>query len=281
MKIALGTAQWGLNYGISNSSGIPSDKELIKIFNLAYQSNILHFDTASVYGNAEKRLGDLANNKSKIITKISHNTKRYSLENQVQNSLKNLKREKIYGCLFHDSDELINNMDLWNNLLRFKESSVFEKIGFSVYEPKTLVKLIDSGLIPDIIQLPYSILDKKFEPYFPLLKQKGIEIHSRSIYLQGLYFKNTNKLPIKLKNLKPVLDYINKICEEEDISISSLCFNFIKSNKNIDFAVIGVENHFQLLDIINFKKKNHYYKKIKNLNNAFYFDKNLLNPSNW
>ena len=281
MKIALGTAQWGLNYGISNSSGIPSDKELIKIFNLAHQSNILHFDTASVYGNAEKRLGDLANNKSKIITKISHNTKRYSLENQVQNSLKNLKREKIYGCLFHDSDELINNMDLWNNLLRFKESSVFEKIGFSVYEPKTLVKLIDCGLIPDIIQLPYSILDKKFEPYFPLLKQKGIEIHSRSIYLQGLYFKNTNKLPTKLKKLKPVLDYINKKCEEEDISISSLCFNFIKSNKNIDFAVIGVENHFQLLDIINFKKKNHYNKKIKNLNNAFHFDKNLLNPSNW
>ena len=87
-------------------------------------------------------------------------------------------------------------MDLWNNLF-FKETHL-RKL-FSVYEPKTLVKLIDSGLIPDIIQLPYSILDKKFEPYFPLLKQKGIEIHSRSIYLQGCILKNTNN-PSNLKS---------------------------------------------------------------------------------
>ena len=130
MKIALGTVQWGLFYGISNSHGIPTDKELVSILTLAKKNNINLLDTAANYGDSEKRLGKFATSGNKIVTKIGYFTKAHSLENQIEKSFKNLRRERIYGCLFHNGDDLIKNEFLWGKILQIKKSGRIKKIGY-------------------------------------------------------------------------------------------------------------------------------------------------------
>ena len=189
MKIALGTAQWGLDYGIANTNGMPSDDELKEIISTANKAGINMFDTAVHYGTAEKRLGGHLSNECEIVTKVGSFSSNNRLKDQLKNSFKNFQRDTIYGCLFHNANELKENKFLWEELLAYKKGGAISKIGYSLYEPTELLSLLELGFVPDIVQVPYSILDRKFEPYFELLKGKGVEIHIRSVFLQGLFFK--------------------------------------------------------------------------------------------
>lgn len=281
MKIALGTVQWGMNYGIANNEGIPSNDVLKSIIYLAQNSGINLFDTAAQYGIAEYRIGNYLSKKSNIVTKIGSFSNGNSLKNQIENSLKNLKREKIYGCLIHNSKELINKDYLWDELTEFKLKGKLKKIGFSLYEPKELKILLGYDMIPDIIQVPYSVLDRKFEPYFELLKNKGVEIHVRSIYLQGLYFKNPDQLPNKFSKLKPVLKELQNISKKNKLNIAQFCLDFIRQNYNIDYAVIGVESENQLKEIIQLKNFKLNWDSILKSLDRYNIKEELLNPSNW
>jgi aryl-alcohol dehydrogenase-like predicted oxidoreductase len=281
MKIALGTVQWGLDYGIANTHGIPSDEVLNSIFALANKAGINMFDTAAQYGEAEKRVGQFSNLEHKIVTKIGNLSTNKCLNQQLDNSFNHLQRQNIYGCLFHNGDELINNTDLWRELLVYKEEGRINKIGYSLYEPQELFDLLEAGLHPDIVQLPYSILDRKFEPYFDLLKKKGVEIHVRSVFLQGLYFKNPEQLSDKLSILKSVLSELQNISKQNNLDISELCLDFIRQNCKIDYAVIGVESEDQLREVSQVKNCNLNWGIILETLDSYNIKKELLNPSNW
>lgn len=281
MKIALGTVQWGLDYGIANTHGIPSDEVLNSIFALANKAGINMFDTAAQYGEAEKRVGQFSNLEHKIVTKIGNFSTNKCLNQQLDNSFNHLQRENIYGCLFHNVDELINNTDLWRELLVYKEEGRINKIGYSLYEPQELFDLLEAGLHPDIVQLPFSILDRKFEPYFDLLKKKGVEIHVRSVFLQGLYFKNPEQLSNKLSILKSVLSELQNISKQNNLDISELCLDFIRQNCKIDYAVIGVESEDQLREVSQVKNCNLNWGIILETLDSYNIKKELLNPSNW
>ena len=281
MKIGLGTVQWGLDYGIANTHGIPSDEVLNSIFDLANKAGINMFDTATQYGEAEKRVGQFSNLEHKIVTKIGNFSTNKCLNQQLDNSFNHLQRQNIYGCLFHNVDELINNTDLWRELLVYKEEGRINKIGYSLYEPQELIDLLEAGLHPDIVQFPYSILDRKFEPYFDLLKKKGVEIHVRSVFLQGLYFKNPEQLSNKLLILKPVLSELQNISKQNNLDISELCLDFIRQNCKIDYAVIGVESEEQLREVSQVKNCNLNWDIILETLDSYNIKKELLNPSNW
>ena len=281
MKIGLGTVQWGLDYGIANTHGIPSDEVLNSIFDLANKAGINMFDTATQYGEAEKRVGQFSNLEHKIVTKIGNFSTNKCLNQQLDNSFNHLQRQNIYGCLFHNFDELINNTDLWRELLVYKEEGRINKIGYSLYEPQELIDLLEAGLHPDIVQFPYSILDRKFEPYFDLLKKKGVEIHVRSVFLQGLYFKNPEQLSNKLLILKPVLSELQNISKQNNLDISELCLDFIRQNRKIDYAVIGVESEDQLREVSQVKNCNLNWDIILETLDSYNIKKELLNPSNW
>ena len=281
MKIGLGTVQWGLDYGIANTHGIPSDEVLNSIFDLANKAGINMFDTATQYGEAEKRVGQFSNLEHKIVTKIGNFSTNKCLNQQLDNSFNHLQRQNIYGCLFHNVDELINNTDLWRELLVYKEEGRINKIGYSLYEPQELIDLLEAGLHPDIVQFPYSILDRKFEPYFDLLNKKGVEIHVRSVFLQGLYFKNPEQLSNKLLILKPVLSELQNISKQNNLDISELCLDFIRQNRKIDYAVIGVESEDQLREVSQVKNCNLNWDIILETLDSYNIKKELLNPSNW
>ena len=281
MKIALGTVQWGLDYGIANTSGMPSDEELKSIFLLAKKSGIFLFDTAVQYGDDEKKIGKFSFSKSKIITKVGSFSKGNSLGYQLENSLKNLRRESIYGCLFHNIDELNNDKGLWEELLEYKNESKIKKMGCSLYETTELLDLLEIGIVPDIVQVPYSILDRKFEPYFELLKEKGVEIHTRSVFLQGLYFKPINELDLIYDNLKQSLKAIQLIGKENNFSTLELALCYVIQNKYIDYAVLGVETSQQLVQIINASKQKLSQKTTDSIKSIKLENQTMLNPVNW
>lgn len=281
MRIALGTAQWGLKYGISNTDGIPSDEELKDIMSVAQKNNITLLDTALQYGRAEKRIGKILNPENKIVTKIGNFEKGNNVKDQVQKSLENLQNFKIYGCLFHDSKELIQNKNLWEELLEYKKSGRIIKIGYSLYEPYDLLELFNFNLFPDIIQIPYSILDRKFEPYFDLIKKNNVEIHIRSVFLQGLYFKSIDGLDSKFDELKKPLLTLKEIGLKNRVSILDLAIYYVLQNPLIDYLILGVETAKQLVEIINASQKKLSKKVFNQIKNLKLENQRMLNPVNW
>ncbi|MAC40854.1 MAG: LPS biosynthesis protein [Pelagibacterales bacterium] len=281
MKIALGTAQWGMNYGISNSHGIPSDEELKAVFSIAQKNNINLFDTAFEYGNAEKRLGQISVKENKIITKVGSFSEHNCLKNQLDNSFKNLDRKKIYGCLFHNSKDLIENRQLWTNLKEYKKEGKINKIGYSLYEPSVLLELLEADIIPDVVQVPYNVLDRKFEPYFDLLKGYNVEIHCRSVFLQGLFFKSIDELGSKFQDLIPPFIELEGIAKKTKFQILSLALCFVLQNPKIDYVVLGVETSRQLNQIIVASKQKLSKKLFEQIKSIKLDSKDILNPVNW
>ena len=282
LKIAIGTAQFGLKYGINNNKGIPSDQEIISILDFAQSNGIDTLDCASAYGNAESKIGELAGQEFKIMSKLSYKTNIKELEIQLDKSLNDLRRNSIYGYLVHNADDLINYPKLWDELLVQKSKGKVNKIGYSLYNIQQLESLIELDMLPDIVQLPYSLLDRKFENYFENLKSLGAEIHTRSVFLQGLYFMELNNLPGKLNLLRNELNELKLICNEKKIFIGALAINFVYDNPCIDKVIIGVDSLNQLTNNLNYLIESdlqdetiNYIKKIE----TQYPE--MLNPVNW
>lgn len=282
MKITLGTVQFGIQYGISNTHGVPSDSELESIFSVASDLGIQQLDTAKAYGNAEERIGKLSNSKFDIITKFPNVDSKEDLELALSESLQKLNVASVYGYLAHNADVLIQNPSLWKVLLEAKKEGKIKKIGYSLYNPEQLERLLDLNCIPDLVQLPYSILDRKFEKQLSILKQLGTEVHVRSVFLQGLYFMNPNKLPEKLQPLQNSLVELKNLCIEKNVSVGAVALNYVISNPNIDKLVIGIETAEQLREninlVTNWKSNNVLFSKIEAIEIK---DKSLLNPVNW
>ena len=281
MKLALGTVQWGINYGISNNLGVPSDLELKKILKFSKNNGIKLLDTASTYGDSELRIKKLTNHDFNIITKISSISNENSIKKQINNSLNRLGANSIYGCLFHSPNELIKNNHYWDKINEEKINGKVKKIGYSLYHPNELDYLLNSEIIPDIVQVPFSLLDRKFESYFEILNKMKIEIHVRSVFLQGIYFLNPDELPKKLKDYAKPLNKLNQIANDCSIEMLDLALNYVLNKNYINYVVIGVVNMKQIEDIFFSSNKKLNKETIKIVENIKVDNKDILNPSNW
>ena len=191
MKVALGTAQFGTNYGIANVLGQINILEAKAILNYAAYSGIDTIDTAIAYGESEKCLGEIGLNNYRIITKLPEipdgyiDLKDWVFE-QVQNSLDNLKVKSLSGLLLHRPSQLLDpdKKNLWSILVNLKNTGQIEKLGFSIYTPDELSSLWNL-FKPDIVQAPYNILDRRLEMsgWLQRLYDENVEIHIRSIFL--------------------------------------------------------------------------------------------------
>jgi len=281
MKLILGTVQFGIHYGINNMNSIPDDHEISRIFDLAFKAGISGLDTAPEYGKAEERIAGFSQSRFKVITKFSKVSTSQELENALSKSLFRLNANSVYGYISHQADNLIENSKLWDTLMKMKENQKVEKIGYSLYMPEQLERLLDMCFLPDIVQLPYSVLDRKFEKYLPKLKQLGTEIHVRSVFLQGLYFMNPDSLPQNLQPLRKPLYKLHAICRESHLSIGSIALNFVNDNPNIDKLVIGVDSKTQLAENLSMIDHQNNKRINESLNEIIVSDKELLNPANW
>ena len=277
MKIALGTVQWGLNYGISNKKGIPSKDELNRILSFADKSGINLLDTASSYGNSEARIGDFSKNKFNIVTKIGISENDISIKEQIKKSLKKLKSNSVYGCLFHDTINFLKYPSVWNDIQIQKKEGLIKKIGFSLYNPQELEKLFELNYIPDLIQVPFNLIDRRFEPYLKELKNMDIEIHVRSIFLQGLLlnFKMMNE--IKFSKWNKIWGRYRNWLKLIGLSPLEACISHVLSFNDISNIVVGVDDLTQLKQIVLASKKD----TVKAPKSLISTDEKLINPLSW
>lgn len=252
-KLALGTVQFGLDYGINNKKGIISSDQIINILNYCKEKNIDTIDTAQAYGTSEERLG-LAlrklNFKVNIISKLSQKNIKCVLKS-FDETLFKLNVSKIHGFMYHDFNSYKNNKSSFDLIQRIKENKQIDKIGFSLYFPNELEELLKNNIQFDLVQLPHSIFDRRFEPYFEELKKRNVEIHIRSVFLQGLFFTEIKELSTHFDCVKDKLLKIKEISRSENVSIAGLCLNFAQRNKNIDKIVIGIDNLQNLKENLN------------------------------
>ena len=260
-KLALGTVQFGTDYGISNTSGKVSLKKVEEILEFCVNNGIDTLDTAQGYGDSESVLGNFDIKNFKIITKINKN-------NILDNSLEKLKVNSIYAIMFHREDDI--DLDNWKVFEKYRSDKLVEKIGISVYSPDRLQYIIDNFNI-DIVQLPLNLLDQRFIPMLVKMKDKGIEVHVRSIFLQGLLLMKTENINKYFDSIKCIIDGIPK-------PAISYALNFVKNIKEVDKMVVGVTSKKELENIYyyyNSKVDNIDYKKFR------VDDEMYINPSKW
>jgi aryl-alcohol dehydrogenase-like predicted oxidoreductase len=281
-KLALGTVQFGVKYGINNISGVPSDVELESILMLAKLAGIKLLDSAQGYGNAEERLGKFIGNDFQVITKFKKLESLYPFHKELRESLNKLNIDFVYGYMAHDGDLLIENPKWWQGLQEAKSNGLVKKIGYSLYTINQLESLLAKQMIPDLIQFPFNIFDRRFSPYMSELASLGVEIHIRSVYLQGLLQFDPMKLPGNLKLLQPNLIKVQEIGAKYNLSISELCLGFAISNPFINKVVIGIDNESQLAENIFISQNIQLSNEIIDELLSIEIDNdNLLNPSNW
>ena len=258
-KIALGTVQFGMNYGISNITGQVSSGEISKILDYCKANGIDTLDTAQGYGESEKVLSQFDLSLFKIITKIIGDAR-------LEISLENLKIQSVYGLMFHRENEC--NDETWKLFESYKAQGLVKKIGVSVYTPNTLENLIEQYPI-EIVQFPMNILDQSFVPLLPKVKAKNIEVHTRSTFLQGLLLMD--KIPEYFNPVKAKIDSIPKPRLEHTL-------NFCKHQKFVDKIVLGVTRLQDLQEIVAA-----YSKDIPEIDYSQYTinDKKYINPSLW
>lgn len=272
-KLVLGTVQFGCQYGI-NSEGRPDNQMVSEILREAQNGGITTLDTSAAYGNAEEVLGKmLASEKFLIISKYpkSDETVRETFENTIQC----LGCTKLYGYLLHHFSVYTERKDIWNDFVQLKREGKVEKIGFSLYEPHELDLILNDGIYFDLVQIPFNIFNRQFEPYFKRLKVMNVEIHARSTFLQGLFFKERNTLSEKLFPLKPYLIALDDYSKETGLSIAEIALNYNIQNPYIDGVLIGVDTKEQLLANFNSVSE----KRIELSINIK--ETELLNPVNW
>jgi aryl-alcohol dehydrogenase-like predicted oxidoreductase len=241
-KIGLGTVQFGVPYGISNTSGQTSKEEVTKILNFAQNHGISVLDTASAYGNAEEILGNNHIKGFKIVSKFMPPANGESINQQLSKSLEKLQCQSLYGYLAHQPSNVVENPSQWDELKELKYKGLINKIGFSLYEPDELITILDQDFVPDLIQVPFNYFDRRFEKLLIELKQTGCEIHSRSAFLQGLFFMNVNNLN---SFFSPVKENIRRL-QDENNNLAGSLLGFVVSQNFIDKVIIGVETTEQL-----------------------------------
>tara|TARA_B100002019_G_C21162257_1_gene543923 strand:- start:175 stop:1038 length:864 start_codon:yes stop_codon:yes gene_type:complete len=283
-KIILGTAQFGMNYGINNTSGKISKLKAFNILNYAFSNGIKELDTASSYGDSEKIIGEYLNSHPKnrfiITTKLSDI--KIPLENQVYNSLENLKTKKIDKLLFHSYNVYKHFEKEVKDFHQKFKGELFDELGVSIYTNCEIENLINDPFI-DRIQSPFNILDNynKRGIYFEKLYLSGKKVDVRSVFLQGVFFKKISDLKHNLIPLKKYLNFIRELSNEFNIDINSISFGYLNSFDFIDRIIFGVDSLEQLKKNLKSFSIKLPEVLIKKINSIEIKDQELLNPSKW
>ena len=165
-KIAIGTAQFSNNYGITNNQ-IINQKNISNILKDGLSLQITTIDTAPEYYNVEKKLGKFNLENFDLITKTALNENgkiiNYKeLESNIKKSFSNLNTKFLYALLIRSPVTLLKDKNLLDTILSFKNKNLISKIGYTLYDVEELERLYEY-FKPDIVQIPYSIVDQRFE----------------------------------------------------------------------------------------------------------------------
>jgi aryl-alcohol dehydrogenase-like predicted oxidoreductase len=258
MKIALGTVQFGLDYGIANHAGRVQFEEARSILKLAAEHSIDTLDTAIAYGDSENTLGQVGVSHWQVVTKLSsvpvdcHDIVGW-VESQIAGSLARLGINQLHGVLLHRPEQLFaeNGSQIISALQNLKKRGLTQKIGVSIYAPNELEQLIQFMDL-DLVQAPLSILDRRLieSGWAKRLKALGTELHVRSAFLQGLLLMPTNQRPPKFARWQPLWTEWERWLAESGLTPLQACIAYALGVEDIEKVVVGVDSVKQLQEIL-------------------------------
>jgi aryl-alcohol dehydrogenase-like predicted oxidoreductase len=291
-NLVLGTVQLGMKYGIANITGKPNFADAENVVRSAWENGIHEFDTAQGYGDSEKILGHIfdilgVNSDVKIISKIDtaiNHLDEDALRNSIMCSLKNLRCSSLYGLMLH-SESLLKIWDdgLGELLDRFVQQGIVKQVGVSVYSPDKAIQALKIKGI-SIVQIPANIIDHRFKNagVIELADKLGKTLYIRSIFLQGLLLMDSDKLPVSMKFVKPVLKEFCKFAEAAKLTRHELAMGYMKSVYPNAKILFGAETAEQVKNNTEVWKRKFSDSVVDLIHDRFpQVDEQILNPSLW
>ncbi len=285
MKLALGTVQFGLNYGIANQSGQVSLDQAREVLDLARLQGIADLDTAIAYGDAEVRLGQMGVQGFRVVTKLPPLPAGVAdagvwAKAQLAASLHRLGLGGVYGLLLHSSADLLGPQGsaLVQALEGLQAEGLVQKLGISIYAPSELdavMPLARWGLV----QAPFNLVDRRLQTsgWLQRLKDLGVEVHTRSAFLQGLLLTTAEDLPPKFLPWLALWQRWQVWQRATACSALGACLAFAQSFPEVNRVVVGVDGPAHLQGILAALREPvpPYWPEISS------DDDRLVNPSRW
>jgi hypothetical protein len=284
-RLALGTVQFGMPYGIANSSGQVSREMALKILTLGSQNGVNMLDTAIQYGESESCIGEIGASSYHVVTKLPDIPKGVSdvgkwILSELRASLARLRISSVYGLMLHRPVSLVGSLgsEVWAGLNQAKDEGLVQKVGVSIYAPQDLDEIWPKYPL-EIIQAPLNIVDRRLvnSGYLSRLKEKGIEVHSRSAFLQGLLLMPRAKVPQQFGSWNPLWELWESWLKLNRLSALDACMAFVLSHQEVDRVVVGVDSDTHLSEILLALKKTVQIDWPDFSSN----DERLVNPSRW
>lgn len=258
MRLAIGSAQFGMRYGISNLDGRMTEGEVSKILSQCKENKINVIDTAAGYGESETILGECGVSDFKVISKLPP-IKNLEIDFQmwsnevVDNSLKKLKIPCLEGLLIHQPEILFSNKQesILSALNALRDAKKVKKIGVSIYGTDSLAaitKIFDF----DIVQAPYNVIDKTLQSsgWLEKLNKLNIEVHVRSIFLQGLLLMPANRRPIFFEKWNDLFRKWDNYLLDNGLTAAQVCLSHVMRQASIAKVIVGVGSSNHLHEII-------------------------------
>ena len=288
-KLSIGTVQFGMQYGVANNLKKTDVRHVVKILDTAHKEGINALDTAPIYGNSEVVLGEaLCGQNWNITTKIPPCEEDVvsasylkTIKKSLCHSLLSLGVQIVDGLLVHNCDDLFKpgGRDIFFELKKLQSLGLIKKIGVSAYNSRQVEMTLDKFDI-DLIQLPINILDQNLliDGWLKKIKEKGIEIHARSVFLQGVLLMPRHTLPAYFSdiynNIEDFIGHAHKL----SLSCAELALGFVQNIDEIDKIIVGVNTINQLREIIEAKQVD---LDIIEFRRISVNDPNYTNPSLW
>jgi len=282
-NFCIGTAQFGMSYGIYNHK--IKLREIKKILKISRKFGLNQIDTSMLYGDSEAILGKAGIKNWKIVTKLPPVPKKEVdlkkwIYNKTRNSIKKLKIKNLYGLILHDSEALLGSRkkEIYEALSYLKKKKYIAKIGVSIYNFNVLKKILKFYNL-DIVQLPFNIIDQRLikTGIYKELKRKKIEVQARSIFLKGLLLAPTSYQKRKFSKWNNLWNDLHFWKLNNNYDLKDICISFVSNFRYVKKIILGVDSVQQLNQILKFKR----YKNFS-LPKSFYIkNEKLINPSNW
>lgn len=285
MKLALGTVQFGLPYGIANKKGQVRRSEAAEMLRLSIDNGIDTIDTAIAYGESEACLGAIGIDGFKIVTKLPAIPEGCLsigawIQEQFAASLARLGKKTIYGFLLHSPEQLfgVGGMEIYKTLNDLKKKGQVQKIGVSIYDPQEL-ESITKHVSLDLVQAPFNLIDQRLltSGWLKKLKKEGVEVHTRSVFLQGLLLMSKNSRPIYFEPWRDLFEKWHNWLAKNNVSAVKACIEYPLQISEIDRVVVGADSIDQLSEIIHFINN----KSLLSFPSLNCNDERLINPFYW
>ena len=284
-KLALGTVQLGQAYGIANKLGQVTRADAKAMLKLALANSINTLDTAITYGESEACLGEIGTQDFNLVTKLPelpNNCRDVSawVRQEVIASLNRLGVAEVYGLLLHRPVQLLgpSGADLYKALQELRDDGRVKKIGISIYSPSELTLLYPRYSF-DLVQAPFNLVDQRFynSGWLQRLKDDDVEVHTRSVFLQGLLLMAQEDIPGKFSHWDKLWRTWYRWLADHDISAVQACLAFPLSFSEIDRVIVGANSLSQLSEIVSAANEQREF----NFPDLQCEDENIINPANW